>query len=186
MDKPLTPEQKGVIEQCKDAGFNPDIAITLTLDLDKGGIVNNRKSTKTASEKRAQKWLNRNPNDAHKLYEEFEGMFKQVYEEMAKKCYGSNCKRLARKNANKELKMFGGTEITKNGMYHLHCAAVLPEHVSFEDFKAWVLRIWSSFYIGSKQQYKFKPVDDVDGWIQYISKDFHKDDSMGYISYSKL
>ncbi len=186
MDKQLTPEQIGVVKQCKNAGFVPDIAFTLTLDLDKGPAIADRISKKTKAESIAAKWLTLDPRMAQILYDEFEDMFKQVYEKVAKKCFGSNCKRLAQKKPSKELKMFGGTERTRNSIFHLHCAAILPEHVSFEDFKAWVVEIWSSFYIGSKQQYKFKLVDDVNGWIEYMSKDFHKNNAQGYISYSKL
>ena len=188
MDNPLTPEQKGVIQQCKDAGFNPDMAFTLTLDLDKGRSkkITNHSSRKTRAEKITSKWMNTNPDAQQKLYDELESMFKILYEELAKKCYGNNCKRLAIKNPCKKFRSFGGAERSCNGMLHIHGAAILPSHVDFEELKRWMVDIWSSFYIGSKQQYKFKNIYDVDGWIEYISKDFHKNNSMGYISESKL
>ena len=188
MDKQLTREQKAVIQQCQNANFVPDVAFTLTLDLDKGRNKNstNRTSHKTKAEKTAEKWLNLNPHAQRALYDELESMFKELYEKLAKLSYGRNCKRLALKNPNKKFRMFGGIERSENGMLHMHGATILPEHIEFEKLQSWMLAVWAENYIGSKQQYKFKPVYDADGWIAYISKDFHKNNSMGYISESKL
>ncbi len=187
MDKQLTLEQIAVIQQCKNANFVPDVAFTLTLDLDKERYKTaNRTSNKTKAEKSTEKWMNLNPLAQLALYDELESMFKVLYEKLAKLSYGNNCKRLAIKNPNKKLRMFGGIERSENGMLHIHGAAILPEHIEFEQLQKWILAIWAKNYIGSKQQYKFKPVDDVDGWITYITKDLHKNNSMGYISESKL
>ena len=177
---------RAVVKQCKDAGFVPDIAFTLTLDLNKGKEKSSNTSRKTTAEKLYQKWHSTDIYKQQELYDRFEQMFKKLYGRMAKKCYGSNCKRLAKNNPDKELKMFASTERGKHRMFHLHGTAVLPNHINFNKFKRWLLKIWSSFFIGSNKQSDFQKVTNADEWISYISKDFHKDNSMGYISYSKI
>ncbi|PCH96401.1 MAG: hypothetical protein COB83_05810 [Gammaproteobacteria bacterium] len=167
---PLKNAQVAVTQQLQQSSFRPNLTVNLTLRENPLGHLTNL-------------W---DKGLTQTQFGIIEGCFSRFYNHLAKACYGRNWKRLSKKNNDKELKIFGTIEVSKNQQFHLHCAALIPAHLTEDEFIKRVKRCWAKIYYASNHVDNFEIIYYVDGWVSYISKHLNKHNSMGYISYSKL
>ncbi|BDY05427.1 hypothetical protein [Ferrimonas sp. YFM] len=161
--------QQEIISKVNNAKFNPDLALTLTLC-----EVPLYEQTNLA-----------NSSVTQQQFHILENNFKRFMCYLNEVCYGRNWYRLKKNNPEKSIQILAAIEI-KNHQYHFHCSVQTPTHMIQDDFKEFILKLWPKTKYGSKHENDIRPIYDLNGWISYMTKDLHKHNGLGYVSYSNF
>lgn len=161
--------QQQLIAQINNTKFHPDLALNLTLcNVPLSGHTNLYDKSVT-----------------EKQFEVLEDNFKRFMCYLNEHCYGRNWHRLKKLNPEKSVQIIAFIEV-KNHQFHFHAAAQTPPHITQNDFEKLILELWAKTKYGSKHQNVIEPIYDISGWLGYITKDLHKHNNLGYVSYSNF
>jgi len=184
----MTKVQQQAVGRLTNGNFKPDLAVTLTFTecpFDSNVNTHNKQRT----------------NDQYHFCDK---QFRKLMCRLNKAYMGS---RWTKENKQDVIQVFAVIEISKNNRYHYHLAFEVPttkasltrQKQTKEEFQDCITEHWNKFgYVykpkdpsdkkqikKAKPQIKFRDITD-NGWIEYITKDLHKDSGLGYCEYSNF
>ena len=169
--------QQQAIYSLTSSNFSPDLAVTLTFtECPFNGDVNAYNHQQT--------------NDQYKQCDE---IIKKLMARLNQEYHGKRWYKKMMWDKRQVIQVYIVIETSKNKHYHYHLAFEVPKtepRNSNKNFREHVKDYWGCIgfrksCLGSKQQVEF---DDIynNGWIEYITKDLHKDDGAGMSEYSNF
>lgn len=187
----ITKVQQQAIQRITQANFYPNLAVTLTFtQCPFDGNVNTF-----------------NKQQINKQYKFCDDKIKQLMCRLNQDYRGSHWHDKMLKDKRNVIQVFVATEISKNNLFHLHLAFETPvtspklskQKSTKQDFEQCITQHWNSLGMikrltdpnDDKQpkkvtpQIKFRDITD-NGWVEYITKDLHKDNGLGYCEYSNF
>ena len=167
----LTNTQKQLITQVTNSDFEPDLFGTLTFSNDPfNGKVN---TFNKGSMQRQHSWV--------------DGHISTLMCRLNKYYFGSRClnkNKIDRKNL---VQAIVSIEM-HNLFYHVHFVAQTPKTKgnNQHDFRCNIQDYWQSLPYCDRARVQIDPIWWVDGAVAYISKDFEKNDSLGYSKHTNF
>ena len=164
----LTKTQKQLITQVTKADFEPDLFGTLTFSADPfNGKVNTF-----------------NKGLIEKQYNEIDSYISQLLCRLNRR-YVSN--RWYKKDKKSLIQSIFSIEI-HNLLFHCHFVAQTPTGHNQHDFRCDIQNYWQSLKHCFRAQIKIDriPPEDIVASVAYISKDFEKDNSLGYSKHTNF
>jgi hypothetical protein len=169
--------QQQAIHALSNSNFAPDLAVTLTFtECPFGGNINTY-----------------NYQQINDQYRKCDEKIKKLMARLNQEYHGKKWYKKMKRNKQEVIQVYIVIEISKNNHFHYHLAFEIPKtepRNPNENFKEHIKNHWGCIgfrkpCFGSKQQIDFQNIYN-NGWIEYITKDLHKDDGAGMSEYSNF